>query len=143
MPQNYDKALELWHRAGELGFAAVYNSIGYAYSCVRGVERDLAKAKHYYELAAIGGYAEARYNLGILAEKVDNMSGVALKHHVIAAGCGYDKSLKKIREFHIDGLATKDDYANALRAYQTYIDRIKSVQRDQAAAFDSDDYRYR
>ena len=31
-PQDYDKALELFHRSGELGYAKAYNDIGYAYS---------------------------------------------------------------------------------------------------------------
>ena len=65
----------------------------------------------------------------------------SLKHFMIAAGCGYDKSLKEIREFYINGHATKDDYAKALQTYQKYVDGIKSPQRDQAAAFNSQ-YRY-
>ena len=39
------------------------------------------------------------------------------------------------------GYATKDDYAKALRAYQAYLDGIKSVGRDEAAAF-SDRFKY-
>ena len=66
----------------------------------------------------------------------------ALKHHIIAAECGYNDSLKKIRQFYTNGDATKDDYAKALRAYQKYVDGIKSPQRDEAAAFDSVMYRY-
>ena len=66
----------------------------------------------------------------------------ALKHFMMAAGCGYNNSLKKIREFYVNGHASKDDYAKALRAYQNYIDRIKSAQRDEAAAFDSEHYSY-
>jgi len=33
--QDYTKALELYHRAGELGYAGAYNSIGYSYSIDR------------------------------------------------------------------------------------------------------------
>ena len=58
---------------------------------------------------------------------------------MIAAGFGDNDSLKKIREFYVNVDATKDDYA--LR-YQKYVDGIKSAQRDEAAAFDSDEYRY-
>ena len=61
---------------------------------------------------------------------------------MIATGCGHDKSLKKIRKFYVNGHATKDDYAKALRTNQKYIDGIKSAQRDEAAAFNSDKYRY-
>ena len=49
---------------------------------------------------------------------------------MIAVGFGHDISLKKIRSFY------------ALRTHQNYIDGIKSAQRDEAAAFDSDEYRY-
>ena len=34
----------------------------------------------------------------------------------------------------LDGHATKEDYANALRARQTHLSDIKSEQRDNAAA---------
>ena len=64
LPQDREKALNLWQQAGELGNAEAYNNIGYAYRNGLGVERDDKKANHYYELAAIGGYATARHNLG-------------------------------------------------------------------------------
>ena len=67
---------------------------------------------------------------------------IALKHHMIAVACGHDKSLKKIRELFTNGHATRDDYAKALGAYQEYIDGIKSKQRDKAAVFNSETYRY-
>ena len=66
LPQDYEKAMELWHRAGELGCATSYYSISRAYYRGEGVERDMKKAKHYCELAAIGGSVEARHNLGCL-----------------------------------------------------------------------------
>jgi hypothetical protein len=39
------------------------------------------------------------------------------------------------------GLTTKDQYAKALRQYQTYLDEVKSDQRDKAVAH-SDRYKY-
>ena len=42
---------------------------------------------------------------------------------------------------YTSGHATKDDYAKALREYQTYESEIKSLQRDEAAAF-NDDWKY-
>ena len=140
VPQDRAKALELYHRAGELGYASAYYSIGHAYYCGRGVEIDTRKAKHYWELAATGGHVGARYNLGALEEDAGTISR-ALKHYMIAAGCGDNESLKKIREFYMNGHATKDDYANALRAHQKYVDGIKSAQRNEAAVYDNR-YRY-
>ena len=34
----------------------------------------------------------------------------------------------------MEGHATKEDYAQALRAHQAYMDEIRSDQRDKAAA---------
>ena len=141
MPQDRAKALELFHRAGELGNATAYYNIGCAYYHGRGVERDMKKAKHYWELAAIGGYVSARYNLGVVEMNDGNLNR-ALKHYMIAAGCGDGDSLDQIRTFYMNGYATKDDYTKALREHQKYIDGIKSSQRDEAAAFDSEHYRY-
>ena len=110
LPQDWEKALELFHRAEELGNAKSYYNLGKAYYHGEGAERDEEKAKHYWELAAIRGDNCSRHNLGILEERVGNMS-IALKHHMIAVGCGHDSSLKRIREFYVNGHATKDDYA--------------------------------
>ena len=140
MPQDYEKALELWHRAGELGYAKAYNNIGNAYFHGSGVERDVRKATHYGELGAVGGDTTARHNLGIVESNVDNMNR-ALKHYMIAVGSGYNDSLKYIKQLYMRGHATRDDYAKALRAYQAYLEEIKSDQRDKAAAF-SDEYKY-
>jgi len=72
-PQDYTKALEHCHRAGELGYAKAYASIGYAYDNGEGVEIDKKRAKHYYELAAIEGNEIARHNLGSYEERAGNM----------------------------------------------------------------------
>ena len=65
----------------------------------------------------------------------------ALKHYMIAAGSGQSESLKAIQELYSNGLATKDDYMAALRAYQAYLEEIKSEQRDEAAVV-SDRFKY-
>jgi len=140
LPQDRAKALELWHQAGKLGYVPSYYNIGGAYYFGRGVERDEKKANHYYELAAMGGDVESRYNIGVLEKRAGNMDR-ALKHHMIAAGCGYNDSLENIKHSFMNGDATKDDYTKALRAYQAYLVEINSAQRDQAAAFD-DNYKY-
>ena len=133
LPQDRAKALEFWHRAGELGYTPSYYSIGVTYYEGNGVERDEKKV-HFYELAAMGGVVEARYNLGMYeACSAGNMER-ALKHFMIAAGFGYNDSLETIKQMFINGHATKDDYAKALRVYQAYLGEIKSEQRDTAAA---------
>ena len=141
MPQDSTKALELFHRSVGLGYAEAYNGIGYAYELGEGVEVDMEKANHYYELAAIGGSATARHYLGVNEAKAGNIDR-ALKHFMIAVGGGYADSPNKIRDLYTSGQATKDDYTRALEAYQEYLLEIKSEQRDEAAAFNSEKYRY-
>ena len=140
LPQDYKKALELWHRAGKLGNAESYFNIGCFYYTGRGVEIDMKKATHYFELAAMGGDMMARHNLGCMEENRGNYNR-AVKHSIIAGGSGCSDSLKYIQAWFKKGYATKEEYAKALQLYQEYLDEIKSDQRDEAAAH-SDIYKY-
>jgi len=140
LSEDMNKALELWHRAGELGSVDAYHNIGFAYMNGDSVRLDRKMARHYTELAATRGDAKARYNLGFLEVQEGNWDR-ALKHYMIAAGSGHSASLDAIKELYMEGHATKDDYAKALRAHQAYLDEIRSTQRDEAAAF-SDEFKY-
>jgi TPR repeat protein len=140
LPQDYEKALELYHQAGELGYAKAYNNIGYAYHTGEGMERDQKKANHYYELAAMGGFATARHNLGCIEARAGNWDR-AIKHWLISVGAGLNDSVKTVQHLYKHGHATKEDYTNALLAYQQCLEEIRSEQRDKAAAYD-DDYKY-
>ena len=133
LPQNQAKALELWHRAAELGNAAANYAIGNAYLTGDGVEVDEKKAMHYWELAAMRGSVDARHNFGVTEENKGNWDR-ALKHYMIAVKDGGSDSLKNIKIMYEEGHATKDVYNEALKCYQAYVDEIKSDQRDEAAA---------
>ena len=140
-PQDMNKALEMFHKAGELGYAEAHCSIGNAYYNGEGVEVDKEKARHYSELAAMGGCVFARSNLGIIEHRSGNMDR-ALRHYMIAVRSGYSDSLNMIKHMFSEGHATKDDYTKALQSYQEYLSEIKSVQRDKAAAADEDNRYY-
>ena len=134
LPRDQAKSLKLWHRAGvELDHAGSYHNIGNSYLDGMGVERDMEKARHYWELAAIGGNIRSRHNLGVNEQAKCNYDR-ALQHFTIATGSGHAGSLKEIQTLYMQGHVTKDDYANALRARQAYLDDIKSDLRDKAAA---------
>ena len=139
-PQDYKKALELFHRAAELGYAESYCSIGWHYSNGKGVEVDKEKANHYYELAAIAGNVQGRHNLGLFEARAGDY-GRAVKHFMIAVRGGDNDSLRLIQTMYSNGHATKEDYLS-LQMYQTYLGKIKSRQRDEAAAYDEAEYRY-
>ena len=127
-------------RAGELGCAEAYYSIGIAYKFGRGVDRDEKKAMYYWGLAAMSGDVDARFNLGNGEVRAGNIDR-ALQHYMIAVKYGDSASLENIKRMYEYGDATKDDYTNASRSFQAYLDEVKSDQRDKAAAaYDSPYY---
>ena len=134
LQKDNDRAFGLFLRAAELGNVGASAHIGYAYELGEGVEREAKMARHYDKLAVLGGDATARHNLGNAENNACNVDR-ALKHYMIAAGGGRAESLTMIQKLYSNGLATKDDYMAALRAYQAYLKEIKSEQRDEAAAF--------
>jgi len=140
-PQDYVKALELYHHAAELGYSEAYSTIACLYEDGEGVEVDEKMAVHYYELAAMMGSVTARYNLGNSEIRAGNMDR-ALKHYMIAVKDGHADSLQEIQDLFTSGHATKEDYTKALRSYQAYLSEIKSRQRDEAAAADEEKCRY-
>jgi len=140
LPQNHTKALELYHRAVELGYFNAYCSIGHAYQYGQGVEVDEKKANHYYKLAAIRGDVNSRNSLGNDEVRAGNLNRT-VKHRMIAAACGHDGALEQIKLMYSNGDATKEDYTKALQSYQEYLSEIQSKQRDEAAAA-HEKYRY-
>ena len=127
-PLDRAKAYALYLKAGKLGSPRSYSNVAMAYARGDGIPRNEKKAKHYYELAALGGHALSRYNLGIIAEREGDIDK-AMKHYVIAAGCGSTDSFKRIQMF---GSWKKDYYEEAVQAHQAFIKSISSHQRDEA-----------
>ena len=133
VPQDRAKANELWLKAGERGCAGGYYNLGLSYYQGQGVDRDEEKAKHYYEVAAIGGNAKARHILGLLEGKAGNHER-AMKHFMVAARAGDNKPLDKVKQGFRSGHVTKDEYAGTLRTYHESQTELKSEARDKAAA---------
>jgi len=140
-PQDYNKALELFHQAAELGNAEAYLNIGCAHHAGQGIEVDMKKAHYYYELGAMKGNETARHNVGSNEYLEEGNVNRALKHYMISARDGYADSLIMIKKLYTDGHATKEDYMKSLQLYQVYLSEIKSPQRDKAAAA-QEEYRY-
>ena len=73
----------------------------------------------------------ARHNLGYGTAKTGNVER-ARRHWIIAANLGHHESLKALRQLYANGYASKEDYADALRAYQAAVDATKSPERERA-----------
>lgn len=67
--KDFSLAHEKWLPLAEHGHVLAQTLVGSLYVYGEGVERDDAKAAHWFLLAANGGSAQAQYNLGILYEK--------------------------------------------------------------------------
>jgi TPR repeat protein len=128
---DYESAFEYWTKAAELGDSESYYKLGFLYRMGRGVEEDEEKAAYHWEKAAIGGHPLARYALGAMEARNGNMER-AVKHHIIAANLGYEKSLEALRMHYSIGNITKEDLDATLRSHQAAVDETKSKQRDSA-----------
>ena len=81
-------------------------------------------------------------NLAILENDSGNVDRETKLKLIIVVGFGSNDSLKAIKHMKVHGYATRDDYAKALQSYQSYLDEIKSDDRDTAAAFTTDNRYY-
>ena len=133
MPQDIEKSNELLLKAGELGCAEAYCNLGYSYRNGNGVNIDPKKANHFYELAAMNGDVQARYNLGCEEGRAGNYHR-ACKHFILAARAGNKDSFDNVKQAFMKGIITKEEYANTLRAFQKIQEEMKSDDRDKARA---------
>ena len=131
LEKDVTKAIELWERAAELGDTDAHYNLGCLYREGKDVEKDTAKAIQHCEAAAVKGNAAARYNLG-WEESAAGNHDLALQHWMISAKLGDQDSLNGIKEMFMDGLATKADYADALRGHQSAVEEMRSPDRDEA-----------
>jgi hypothetical protein len=130
---DYKTALEYLTKAAELGDAGAHHYLSIMYDKGQGVEKDEKKEVFHLEEAAIGGHHMARHNLG--CEEANNgRFERARKHFIIAANLGYHDSLELLRKLYADGHASKEDYADALRAYQAAAEAAKGPEREAVEA---------
>ena len=131
---DYGKALQYYAKAAELGDLDAQFLVGGLYHDGQGVEKDMKKAVYHMEQAAIGGHPLAR-NILASYEVKNKRPDRAVKHLIIAANLGHERSMKELREHYSDGNMNKDEYAAALRGYQSAVNETKSAERVKGEAF--------
>ena len=131
---DYDRAVEYFTKAAELGDVEAHYQLSYLYREGQGVEKDLKRQLHHLEVAAIGGHPSARHYLGFI-EGENGRYERAYKHYIIAAKLGYDDALEVVKQNFRRGYVNKDDFEAALRGHQAAVDATKSEQRDAAEEF--------
>ena len=130
---DYDGAFKYLTKAVELGDAHAHYGLSIMYMKGEGVEQDEKKQVFHFEEAAIRGHPYARYNLAVHERIRTGEIERAVKHLIIAANLGYDRSITLLKECYKDGDIEKDDFAAALRAHHAAVDATKSPQREEVA----------
>ena len=95
------------------------------------MERTWQKAAELYAKAAMQGHIESRHNLATIETSKGNLIR-ALRHFLISANMGDKDSLEGIKKMFTIGIATKEQYTEALRGYQDAVEEMKSPDRDEA-----------
>ena len=131
---DYTAAFEYWTRAAALGDVPAHFQLSTLYGEGEGVEKDEKKELHHLTVAAIAGHPAARYNLGYMDMK-NNQVVRAVKHFIIAAKLGHDQALAALKNLYKDGFVSKDDFAAALRGHHAANKATESPQRKEAADF--------
>eukprot|EP00984_Skeletonema_dohrnii_P015736 scaffold6862_cov92-Skeletonema_dohrnii-CCMP3373.AAC.2 len=131
---DYERAIEYWTKAAELGGVEAHLDLACMYVEGKGVEKDEKRGLYHLVEAAIAGHPDARYNLAI-KEGRNKRFDRAVKHFIISANLGHDGSIQALKECYKDGLVSKEDFAAALRVHQAAEDATKSPQRDAASEF--------
>ncbi|EJK63031.1 hypothetical protein THAOC_16336 [Thalassiosira oceanica] len=131
LQKDMRKAVELWTEAAELGSIGALFNLGNAYRLGEGVQEDEAKALEFYKKAAMQGHVESRHNLGCFEEEMRNYDS-AIRHLLISAKMGFKESVETIKKLFMAGIATKEQYTQALKGYQDAMEETKSHDRDEA-----------
>ena len=131
---NYTAAVDCWEKAAGLGHIHSHFKLSQVYKNGQGVQKDMKKATHHVEQAAIGGHVSARYNLGVW-EYMDNRNMQrAIKHFIIAATLGFEPAIEALKELYATEMVSKEDFAAALRTHKAARDAMKSPHRDAEEA---------
>ncbi|EJK59756.1 hypothetical protein THAOC_19986 [Thalassiosira oceanica] len=129
------RAIELWTEAANLGDLNAHCMLGIVYyHSLKGVEQDVGRGVQHWQRAAIQGHPQSRHNLAVHEYKNGNHE-LGVQHWMISAKMGYELSLNKIKDMFMEGHATKAQYAESLKGYQTALDETRSPQREEAKAF--------
>ena len=131
LQKDMRRAVELYTEAAELGSIEALFNLGNAYYHGDGVPVDEAKGVQFWTKAAMQGHVEGRNNLGGY-EWVEGSHDRAVRHFLISAKVGSKMSVENIKNMFTLGIATKEQYAEALRGYQDAVKEMKSHDREEA-----------
>ncbi|MBR1120850.1 SEL1-like repeat protein [Bradyrhizobium lablabi] len=119
--QDYPAALASYKKAFELGNTRALYALGSMYDNGEGVERDPARARFYYEIAAEMKFAPAIVSLGLQQERGlggDRNPAKAYALYQRAADLGDAKAINKLGELTEKGLGVEANVKQARALYE-------------------------
>eukprot|EP00986_Skeletonema_menzelii_P004963 scaffold1747_cov135-Skeletonema_menzelii.AAC.3 len=128
---KFSEAFNYTKQAAKLGDMESHQQLAHMYLEGEGVEEDVEKAIYHWEEAAIGGHPMARMSLGLI-EGENGGHERQVKHFIIAAKQGWSLAVEHLMDCYKEGHVSKDEFEEALRAYQMAVDATKSPQREAA-----------
>jgi len=132
-PINYQKAVELYHKATKLGSANAAHTLGSSYMNGDIVRMDKDKAKRLLCRAAKGGSIGSLHQLGCMKFQEGNNLDF-FPYLFTAAELGWKGSLDTIKNLHDYGLVSEEDYKLTVKGYQDAMEKEQSGSRDRVVA---------
>ena len=132
--RDFSGALEYFTKAATLGDAEAHYKLALMYQIDECVEKDDEKYIYHLGEAAVSGHPDARYFLGAYEWNSDNDLR-AVKHWIIAATQGDDRSIKQLMKIFKEGFIKKVVLEHALRAHKAAVDATKTPLREEAEIY--------
>ena len=113
---NLDKAFKYVHKSTLYSYPEGERKLGYYYERGIGCDKDLVKARQYYELAAMHGDIKAKYNIGLFYYR-NKQYPQAFNLVKESAEMNYSKAILLLAYFYEHGVNVEQDYVKARECY--------------------------
>ena len=134
IPKDKVKSLELLHHAADdLSSLNAMAELGHMYFYGKaGVTKDKVRGRKHLEDAVKMGNVHARYILGCIEDKEENID-LAILHWKVAAAAGEKHSMKVLWKCFSKGTLEKANLEETLRAHKEACDTMNSEERERYA----------
>ncbi|GBB87807.1 hypothetical protein RclHR1_01430016 [Rhizophagus clarus] len=119
--KDYEKAIELYHKAANSGDSDAQNNLANMYRNGEGVDKDYEKAIELYHKAANSGDSDAQFNLALMyknGEGVDKDYEKAIELYHKAANSGYSDAQYNLALMYEYGKGTEQNIDQAIYWYE-------------------------
>eukprot|EP00978_Attheya_sp_CCMP212_P013068 scaffold32628_cov54-Attheya_sp.AAC.2 len=138
LPQDQNKAFELFQRASTLGCPQADFLLAFFYYEGLFVKKDMEKFKECLTKAVNGGFIQASYALGRVEQIKGNIEAIeaAVFHFRVAASAGMPDAISELEEMFKYNIVSKNELDQALASCQAAQDATKSKDREEAACLE-------